>query len=55
MLCRRHHTLIHTTPWRVRIHPHDGTPEYSPPRRRDQQTAERWLRQRNPRELLDTG
>ena len=33
LLCRRHHTTVHTTPWQVRLHPGDGRPEFlSPPR-----------------------
>ncbi|HVH93650.1 MAG TPA: DUF222 domain-containing protein [Nocardioidaceae bacterium] len=35
LLCRRHHTLIHTTPWEVRINPHDERPEFLPPARLD--------------------
>ena len=35
LLCRTHHTLIHTTPWDVRLHPHDHQPEFLPPPRLD--------------------
>jgi hypothetical protein len=35
LLCRHHHTLIHTTPWEVRINPHDQRPEFLPPERLD--------------------
>ncbi len=53
MTCRRHHTLLHTTPWQVRINPTDGKPEYKPP---GGPHADRWIRQRHPRDLLaDTG
>ncbi|MEO5711834.1 MAG: DUF222 domain-containing protein [Nocardioidaceae bacterium] len=31
LLCRTHHTVVHTTPWRVRIDPHDHRPRFSPP------------------------
>jgi hypothetical protein len=31
MLCRRHHTLLHTTPWQVRLSPDDARPEFRPP------------------------
>ncbi len=49
MLCRRHHTLLHTTPWQVRINPADRHPEFrAPPGRRDHG----WIRQRPPRHVL---
>jgi hypothetical protein len=35
LLCRHHHTLIHTTPWDVRINPRDQRPEFLPPARLD--------------------
>ncbi len=31
LVCRTHHTLLHTTPWQVRLHPHDHRPEFVPP------------------------
>jgi hypothetical protein len=31
LLCRAHHTLIHATPWKVRLHPVDRRPEFHPP------------------------
>jgi hypothetical protein len=31
LLCRRHHTIIHTTPWEVRLDPLDQRPEFLPP------------------------
>jgi hypothetical protein len=31
LLCRRHHTLVHTTPWEVRLDPVDQRPELLPP------------------------
>jgi hypothetical protein len=37
LLCRRHHTVIHTTPWDVRLHPDDQRPEFLPPARLDPQ------------------
>jgi hypothetical protein len=35
LLCRAHHTVLHTTPWGVRLHPHDRRPEFLPPPRLD--------------------
>src|SRR3954454_14200569 len=35
LLCRHHHTIIHTTPWDVRINPTDHRPEFLPPARLD--------------------
>lgn len=31
LLCRRHHTVVHRTPWQVRIDPETGRPEWIPP------------------------
>lgn len=31
LLCKAHHTVIHSTPWEVRINPHDHKPEFKPP------------------------
>jgi hypothetical protein len=31
LLCRTHHTIIHTTPWQVRLNPIDRRPEFIPP------------------------
>jgi len=31
LLCRRHHSMVHQTPWRVRINRDDGRPEFLPP------------------------
>ncbi len=57
MLCRAHHTLIHTTPWQVRLNPVDRLPEFRPPpgRRlagdlRDRHARDDWIRERRPRE-----
>jgi hypothetical protein len=33
LLCRQHHTTLHTTPWAVRINPDDGRPDFLPPPR----------------------
>jgi len=33
LLCRAHHTMIHNTPWRVRLNPGDKRPEFMPPSR----------------------
>jgi hypothetical protein len=35
LLCRHHHTIVHTTPWQVRINPDDHHPEFLPPARLD--------------------
>jgi hypothetical protein len=48
LLCRHHHTLIHTTPWEVRINPRDQLPEFLPPERLD--PLRRPLRRRPLRE-----
>ena len=31
LLCRTHHTTLHTTAWDVRLNPHDHHPEFLPP------------------------
>lgn len=31
LLCRRHHTIVHTTPWEVRLDPVDQRPKFLPP------------------------
>ncbi len=41
LLCRAHHTLIHATPWQVRLNPLDRRPEFRPPQ---------WSRQARPPE-----
>lgn len=59
LLCRAHHTLLHTTDWQVRLNPTDHKPEFKPPplgRRLRTTFRERldkhhhWIRERNPRE-----
>jgi hypothetical protein len=35
LLCRHHHTIIHTTPWEVRLNRSDQRPEFLPPARLD--------------------
>ncbi|HYO39834.1 MAG TPA: DUF222 domain-containing protein [Nocardioidaceae bacterium] len=45
LLCRRHHTMLHATPWQVRLHPTDQSPEFLPPARLD---PERRPRRRQP-------
>jgi hypothetical protein len=35
LLCRVHHTVVHTTPWDVRINAGDRRPEFLPPPRLD--------------------
>ena len=41
LLCRAHHTLLHATPWEVRLNPVDRGPEFHPPpsRRRGRSTG----------------
>jgi hypothetical protein len=59
LLCRAHHTIIHSTDWQVRINAADGRPEFKPPRvglrpreRLRQLTDQHddWIRERSPRE-----
>ena len=58
LLCRAHHTIIHSTGWEVRINPTDHRPEFKPPplgRRlrhalRERVTGDDWIRERTPRE-----
>jgi hypothetical protein len=45
LLCRTHHTMLHTTPWEVRINPLDEHPEFLPPARLD---PDRRPRRRQP-------
>jgi hypothetical protein len=45
LLCRTHHTMIHTTPWEVRLNPEDQAPEFLPPTRLD---PDRRPRRRQP-------
>ena len=47
LLCAAHHTMIHNSPWQVRINPHDQLPEFIPPARTDPQR--RPVRHRYPR------
>jgi hypothetical protein len=51
VLCRRHHTLLHTTPWQARINPGDGRPKFKPPPRRDHPDPG-WVRHRQPGQPL---
>ncbi len=45
LLCRAHHTLIHATPWEVRLNPLDRQPEFRRPPRRDQDPpSDHWIR-----------
>ncbi|MGH3587600.1 MAG: DUF222 domain-containing protein, partial [Pseudonocardia sp.] len=48
LLCRAHHTLIHNTPWEIRLNPVDKRPEFLPPERFDPDRKP--IRDRNPRE-----
>lgn len=50
LLCRAHHTLLHATPWEVRLNPIDRHPEFHPPPdRRSPQSAgtppDGWIRE----------
>ena len=59
MLCRAHHTIIHSTDWQVRINEITGLPEFKPPpsgrRARDallnqvDQAGDGWVRERTRR------
>ena len=48
LLCRRRHTIVHTTPWEVRLDPVDHRPEFLPPASLDPER--RPLRRRSLRE-----
>ncbi len=50
MICRKHHALLHTTPWVARINPADGRPEFRPPPGRDGPRG--WIRERPPHLLV---
>ena len=46
LLCGHHHRTIHTTPWRVRLNPDDGRPEFLPPAKPGRHhPAPEWIRQ----------
>ncbi|MGI8900427.1 MAG: HNH endonuclease signature motif containing protein, partial [Nocardioides sp.] len=40
LLCRAHHTVLHTTSWDTRINPGDRRPEFRPPPGRHRTTPE---------------
>jgi len=44
MLCGHHHRVIHHSPWKVRINPHDQKPEFQPPPKPGTETH--WIRHR---------
>ncbi len=48
LLCRTHHTVIHTTGWEIRINPIDRRPEFIPPSTLDPERQP--VRERQPRE-----
>ena len=57
LLCRAHHTLLHATPWEVRLNPLDRRPEFRPsPGRRRRTASDRplppqgWIRDVRARE-----
>jgi hypothetical protein len=47
LLCRTHHTMIHNSPWQIRLNPIDKRPEFIPPQSLD--FAQRPIRERRPR------
>jgi len=61
LLCRAHHTIIHTTGWQIRLNPVDRRPEFQPPPGRHRLTpdlrdqldptdpTDDWVRRRTPR------
>ena len=49
LLCGEHHRTVHHTPWRVRLRPDDGRPEFLPPARHGGRPPE-WIRHRSRRE-----
>ena len=48
LVCRTHHTTLHSTPWEIRLNPVDRRPEFLPPPHLDPQR--RPIRHRTPRE-----
>ncbi|MGA9746056.1 MAG: DUF222 domain-containing protein [Nocardioides sp.] len=50
LLCRAHHTLIHATPWQVRLNPLDRQPEFRRPPRHRADPTDHWIRTRPARE-----
>ncbi len=45
LLCRAHHTLVHATPWEVRLNPLDRQPEFRrPPRHGIDAPDDHWIR-----------
>ncbi|MBA2463378.1 MAG: DUF222 domain-containing protein [Nocardioidaceae bacterium] len=64
LLCRAHHTILHTTGWQIRLNPTDQKPEFQPPPSRHRITpalrnqlgptgqsgdSDDWVRERTPR------
>ena len=48
LVCRGHHTMIHNTPWEIRLNPVDRRPEFLPPATLDPDRKP--IRERCPRE-----
>jgi hypothetical protein len=48
LVCRTHHTVLHTTPWQVSIDPDDGRPVFHPPPGRHRGPEDQELRGRRP-------
>jgi hypothetical protein len=48
VVCRTHHTVLHTTPWRVSIDPDDGRPVFHPPPGRHPRAEDQELRRHRP-------
>ncbi len=44
LLCGHHHRVIHSSPWQIRLNPHDKRPEFKPPPKPG--TAPAWIRHR---------
>ena len=51
LVCGEHHRVLHHTPWRVRLNPRDGRPEFLAPARHEGLDApSQWIRHRPRRE-----
>jgi hypothetical protein len=50
LVCGAHHSVLHHSPWQVRLSEADGRPEFLPPRRLASQDPPTWIRHRPRRE-----
>ncbi|WP_051246513.1 HNH endonuclease signature motif containing protein [Nocardioides halotolerans] len=50
LVCGAHHSVLHHSPWQVRLSEADGRPEFLPPRRLASQDPPAWIRHRPRRE-----